>query len=64
MENLAINSKIEDGDYGRQYAEVTIGSVSITVYQSEGRAGGVTVEIDTHAQPSDLAVYCNDDQIL
>lgn len=63
-QNLPIGVELADGDYDRQYAKVTIGPMTVTVYQSEVRGGGVTLEIDTQVQPVDLAIYYNDDQIF
>ena len=47
---LPITAELLPGDFGREYIRVTIGDVEITVYQSEARPGGVTVEIDGEDQ--------------
>ena len=59
---LPLSVTREGGDLGREYIIVTIGGVEITIYQSEVRPGGVTVEIDHDGQ--DVAVYMNDQQIF
>lgn len=63
IEDLEINVTLKNGDYCRQYAQITIGPVKITAYQSDVRAGGVTVEIDTSHGAVDLAVYVNDEEV-
>lgn len=45
-EPLSISVVRAPGDYGRDYIQVEIGDLMITVYESELRPGGVTVEID------------------
>lgn len=45
-EVMPVSAHVEAGDYGRDYARLTVGGLEVTVYQSQVRPGGITVEID------------------
>lgn len=62
---LPVAAEIKEGDGDRPYAEVTIGDVTVTVYESLIEPGRVVVEVDTqddrHLEvPTSLAVAIND----
>lgn len=57
--SMDLSAVIRPGDNDLYYAEVTIGDVKITIYESPVRPGGVTIGIDTE-QPAMLAVSLND----
>lgn len=62
--DLQISADIKDGDYGRKFAQVEIGGITITVYQSNIDQDGVVIEIDTAPDnTSELAVHVNDAKI-
>lgn len=44
--DLAITAEVKPGDYGRDYVLITIGDLEVTVYESQLRPGGITIEID------------------
>ena len=43
---LPVTAEVLPSDYGRQYARVIVGGLEVTVYQSQLRPGGITIEID------------------
>ena len=43
---LPVTAEVLPSDYGRQYARVIVGDLEVTVYQSQLRPGGITIEID------------------
>lgn len=62
---LDLEAEIKEGDGGKSYAEVRIGDVTVTVYESLVEPGRVVVDIDTETDrhlevPSSLAVAIND----
>lgn len=59
---MRVNVEIKEGDYDRQYAEITVGGVTIVAYESNVRPGGVSVEIDTdeHFDPDMVKAWVND----
>lgn len=56
---LSLSAEVKPGDGGYEYAEVIIGTVKVTVYESLHNPGRVIVDVDTD-DGARLAVYRND----
>lgn len=57
---IAITAQVKPGDHGKDIAEVTIGDITITVYESARFPGRTVVDVDTWSEGSSIEVTVND----